>query len=118
MQQYVHLGGVVEAAGSMKGEARRRLALLSGAYDAGLFQNRRIELTTRARLFEATVLPTAFNISIWMPGGAAWSNLCEGFARTLRRMLAPQVPDGQMYKVPLTFVHILIPAVGDCHWWP
>ena len=108
--QYVHLGGVVEAAGSMRGEARRRLALLNGAYDMGkklVFQNKRIVLATSARMFEIAVLPTAFNLAIWLPDGNAWHQLCDGYARTVRRMLAPMVPEGQMYRVPLTFVHLL-----------
>ncbi|CAE7299602.1 unnamed protein product [Symbiodinium sp. CCMP2592] len=107
--QYVHLGGVVDIACSMKAEMRRRLAMASASFDAGrklLFGNGSISLPVRAQLFRMTILATFYNLAIWTTQGAAWHQLSGGYTKILRRLLVPQVGGHEIYKVPAVFVHL------------
>ena len=109
MPQYVHLGGIVDHKANMKAEAKRRLALAGDALEAGgkiLYGNRQILKETRAKMFETAILATFFNLAIWIPRGEAWSSLCDGYTRLLRRVLAPSVPGAELFKIPSPVIHL------------
>ena len=79
----------------MKDEGRRRTALAQSAYVAGkrlLYENSTIPLDVRAGLFHATILPTYFNLGLWIPTGDEWQKLCHGYLRQLRNLF--EAPDG------------------------
>ncbi|OLP97334.1 hypothetical protein AK812_SmicGene20330, partial [Symbiodinium microadriaticum] len=105
---YKHLGGYVDCKLSMKQEVRHRLAQASSSYDSArtlLLGNPRLELATRAALFESAVTPTFFNIGLWVPHGPSWDSLCNGYSKLVRRMLVPNVGAHRAFHVPLPVVH-------------
>ena len=107
--QYTHLGGVLDHKLTWQPEARKRLALANGAYDNGktlLFQNKQLPLETRVGLFEITVLPTIFNLAIWVTGCDAWQRLSNGYSRILRRLFATKQIGEDLFRIPLPCVHM------------
>ncbi|CAE7899283.1 unnamed protein product [Symbiodinium sp. KB8] len=109
MPQYVHLGGIVDYKTNMKAEAKRRLALAGDALEAGaklLYANKQIQKETRVKMFETAILATFFNLAIWIPRGEAWSSLCDGYTRLLRRILAPHVLGTELFKLPSPVIHL------------
>ena len=108
--QYMHLGGIVDKDANMAAEMRHRLALAGAAYDSGktlLFQNSRVELTTRAKLFETSICASFFNLGNWIPDGPAWDSLQSGYSRLLRKLLVPLTTGQDLYEIPLSFVHLV-----------
>ncbi|CAE7735994.1 RTase [Symbiodinium sp. CCMP2592] len=107
---YTHLGGVLDAGMTMKDETRRRLAIARGSFDAGkllLYQNPTVPLEVRAKLFEAAILPTFFNLCVWEPRGDQWTRLCDGYSRLLRRLLQPQFGAKDVLRLSTPLVHAL-----------
>ncbi|CAE7947537.1 TNXB [Symbiodinium sp. KB8] len=105
---YKHLGGVIDSKLTMRPEARFRLAQASSSYDAAktlLLGNPRLDLITRARLFESVVTPTFFNIGLWLPAGKAWEALRSGYSKLVRRLLVPTVGAHQAFHLPLPVAH-------------
>ena len=78
VQACVHLGGIVDKDGSMKAEARRRIAFAASAFQRQskmLLQNVHIHLLTRGALFRRLVTTTIFNLELWTeqtPPGRRW----------------------------------------------
>ena len=108
MDQYKHLGGYLDCRLSMKPEARYRLAQASSAYDSAktlLLGSPRLELATRASLFETAVTPTFFNVGMWIPEGPAWDMLTSGYSKILRRLMVPVVGAHKAFRIPLPIVH-------------
>ncbi|CAE7197338.1 unnamed protein product [Symbiodinium sp. CCMP2592] len=106
--QYTHLGGVLDMNANGKAESRRRLALAQSSYDSGrrlVYQNKMLPLSTRAKLFEVSVLPSIFNLSQWVPRGEAWTRLALGYTRIVRNLLVPHVPDDRLFHVPSTLIY-------------
>ena len=106
--QYRHLGGFIDCKLSMRPEMRHRLAQASSSYDAAkklLLGSSRLELPTRAALFETAITPTFFNIGLWIPSGKSWESLCDGYSKLARRLLVPVVGAHRAFHVPLPVVH-------------
>ncbi|CAE7920179.1 unnamed protein product, partial [Symbiodinium necroappetens] len=55
----------------------------------------------------ATILPTLFNLGLWLPGGDSWTKLCLGYSRQLRHLLMPQMHSQDCLKVPVPMVHLM-----------
>ncbi|CAE7421483.1 unnamed protein product, partial [Symbiodinium sp. CCMP2456] len=107
--QYTHLGGVLDHRVEMKPEMRRRLAVATSSYEAGsklIFANGTIPLNIRTQMFETVVLSTFHNIALWIPEGPAWSSMCGGYTRLLRRLLSTRYKGSRLFDVPAPFVHI------------
>ncbi|OLQ14020.1 hypothetical protein AK812_SmicGene1973 [Symbiodinium microadriaticum] len=80
VEHYKHLGGYVDCKLSMRQEARYRVAQASSSYDAAktlLLNSPKLDLKTRAALFESAVTPTFFNVGLWLPEGKAWDSLAN-----------------------------------------
>ncbi|CAE7282967.1 unnamed protein product [Symbiodinium sp. CCMP2592] len=104
--QYTHLGGVLDM--NANGKAESSLALAQSSYDSGrrlVYQNKMLPLSTRAKLFEVSVLPSIFNLSQWVPRGEAWTRLALGYTRIVRNLLIPHVPDDRLFHVPSTLIY-------------
>ncbi|CAE7419468.1 unnamed protein product [Symbiodinium sp. CCMP2592] len=107
---YVHLGGLVDAAMSGKGEVRRRLAIAQTAFDEGkrlLYTNVTIPLQVRSNIFQLSVGATFFNLGLWVPHGPQWQKMVGGFTRILRGLLTKHFKGDLLYYVAAPAVHIL-----------
>ncbi|CAE7835757.1 unnamed protein product, partial [Symbiodinium necroappetens] len=105
--QYRHLGGVIDLKMTFKPEVRHRLAVASQAYESAkklLLHNKDLELPTRVALFEITVATSYFNLALWKPSGPAWTSLCAGHARLVRKLLTRNVDHALLFKVPLPLI--------------
>ena len=67
--------------------------------------NRRLDLSTRAALFESAITPTFFNAGLWIPNGKTWEALCNGYSKLVRRLLVPIVGAHKAFHVPLPAAH-------------
>ena len=108
MDHYKHLGGYLDCRLAMKQEARHRLAQASSSYDSAkalLLGSPKLELATRAALFETAVTPTFFNVGLWIPTGQAWKMLTSGYSKIVRCLLVPMVGAHRAFRVPLPIVH-------------
>ncbi|CAE7209907.1 unnamed protein product [Symbiodinium microadriaticum] len=107
VNQYRHLGSILDHQQTFRPEARHRLALASQAYESArplLLGNKTLTLSTRMALFEITVATTFFNLALWQTEGPAWDSLCTGHARLARRLLANQLKDKRLFRLPLPVV--------------
>ena len=66
--------------------------------------NKTLTLSTRVALFEITVATCFFNLAIWTPKGPAWDSMCVGHARLARRLLAHQLRDDRLFRLPLPVI--------------
>ena len=97
VNQYVHLGGVLQARGRLGAELRRRLALACSAFNQhrrAVYQQVKIPLHLRVRIFEACVHSVAFyNAATWTaPTAAEWKTFQGGLLRLYKRLLIKDVP--------------------------
>ena len=109
VNQYRHLGGVVDGASKLTIEARRRTAMAGSAYDAGkqiFFANPRIALPTKIALFQAVIDPIYFNLGLWLTEDKSWRILSDGYTRTLRRLLVRTWGGDEAFHIPLAAVHL------------
>ena len=109
VNQYRHLGGIVDGASKLAVEARRRTAMAGSAYDAGkkiFFANPRIALPTKVALFQAVIDPIYFNLGLWLTEDKSWRILSEGYTRILRRLLVRTWGGDDAFHVPLPAVHL------------
>ena len=107
VNQYRHLGSILDHQQTFRPEARHRLALASQAYESArplLLGNKALTLSTRVALFEITAATTFFNLALWQTEGPAWDSLCTGHARLARRLLANQLKDKRLFRLPLPVV--------------
>ncbi|CAE7386010.1 unnamed protein product [Symbiodinium sp. CCMP2592] len=112
---YKHLGCVLDIEARLHLEARHRTALAAAAYEKAkdlLLQNRDLSLSTRALLFQAAVVPSYYNLEVWIAEGKHWEQLCDAFSRLVRRLLCRDIPGEDLFRVPLPLAH----WATDC--WP
>ncbi|CAE7309490.1 unnamed protein product [Symbiodinium sp. CCMP2592] len=108
--QYKHLGGLIDSRLSLAGEARRRLAVASQAFDQGkalLFLNDSIPLETRASLLQVAVTSTYHNLPIWIPEGRSWEMLQSGYTRLVRKLLSKRLPGEHLFRMPAALAHVI-----------
>ena len=104
MNQYKHLGALLDTNMTMMPEARHRVAIANNAYEQAkqlILHNRDVDLTVRGEVFETAVASSFFNMSLWIPRGRAWDAICHGHARLVRRLLSCHLPGDRVYKAPL-----------------
>ncbi|CAE7339529.1 unnamed protein product [Symbiodinium sp. CCMP2456] len=107
---YKHLGGLVDDGATMMAESRRRLSMASQAFDQGkrlVFANSAIPLPTRAMLLQVAVTATYHNMAVWIPGGQAWSHICGGYSRIVRKLLSKALPGDLLFALPPAIAHVV-----------
>ena len=107
--QYKHLGGVVDHNAGGGCEAKRRLAIAAAAYEKGrdlLYLNATIPLKTRADLMQLAVTTTMHNLALWVPEGLPWAQLCQGYARLVRRLLMKECDGEALLHTPSVYAHV------------
>ena len=105
---YKHLGCMVDPEARLGQESRHRSALAAAAYTQAkdlLLQNRDLSLATRSVIFQATVVPTYFNLEVWIAKGKYWEQMSDVFSRLVRRLLCRDVLGMDLFRVPLPLAH-------------
>ena len=110
VNQYKHLGGLLDSKSTMTAEARRRLSMATQAFDKGrqlVYLNPTIPLEVRASVLQTAVTSTYHNLGLWLPAGKSWAMLCSGYTRLVRKLLSRVLPGDALFHLPATIAHIV-----------
>ena len=109
---YIHLGFHLDRGVSFRPEALRRLSQARSAFREAkdlVLQNPSIPRPDRARLFDALIDSTFFNLELWQqPDGPAWHKLKVGYSRLQRAILSREMHPEVLMKLSAADVSFIL----------